>query len=331
MVDYFGLAEPAGWLFCDGRPVSQATYSVLFSTIGLGAAPAAPTFVRETSLAHGSLTTTTVTLPNVEVSGTDRLLVVWYQIFNTSLPTVSSITFNGVNLTKLKDETFYSANGRLHCWYLINPPAVTASVVATSSIGSMEGGIVAQVFNGVNQTTPFWTVVTYPYTSGTISSIAVDVPSAAGDLVLDCVGAFYDATHSMGEGQVEISSCGSADARLGVRSSTKVKTPCPTTSTRIRQRTCNGPSRNPEWIDLGGCRNQASGDGGGVISTRPSGKDTGGRDNMGGLNSGRMSAIVAFGDTQGTTSAILTFTTSAMSWVAVPTMFEPRAIGSKPG
>src|SRR5690606_10883022 len=46
IMPYAGAAEPAGWLFCDGRAVSRTTYAALFAVIGTtyGAGDGSTTF-----------------------------------------------------------------------------------------------------------------------------------------------------------------------------------------------------------------------------------------------------------------------------------------------
>ena len=191
VVDYAGTTEPAGWLFCDGRQVSQATYAGLYSAIGTSFNKTLyPRMVADKSIGFypNSANTTTFTLSSVPVTGNNRLLIVWVAIWEgATSPTITSLTFNGVAMTALTNVPLYYASGVFRVWYMVNPPAVTANVVLTISNTSPWAdsvNILAQVYNDVNQSTPVGTAATN-YTFGSSSAeLDVQVPSLPGELVV---------------------------------------------------------------------------------------------------------------------------------------------------
>lgn len=135
-------------------------------------------------------------------SGSNPILIVAFNAFNqvgTNNSVVSSVTFNGVNLTRAKTQfitdgsTFDSS---YDIWYLINPSATTANVVLTFTGGS-GGGITsihayAGSFFGLAQSSPLdATFAAWNQTGRTTHSDSVTT-AVDNELVVDTFG--LDAT-----------------------------------------------------------------------------------------------------------------------------------------
>ena len=101
--------------------------------------------------------TRSISVPSV-ANGLLIVLVAADQVTGGNWPNsaISSITFNGVSLTQLEHDLGINTRSEdVACWYLVNPPAVTANVVVTRA-GTVSGSSVTSlVFSGVNQVTPF--------------------------------------------------------------------------------------------------------------------------------------------------------------------------------
>ncbi|MCI0557742.1 MAG: hypothetical protein MN733_04550, partial [Nitrososphaera sp.] len=116
-------------------------------------------------------TTNTVTFAHT-VTGSDPLILVFVAIDGTDPATVSSVTYNGVNLSS---QAGLELNfERLELWSLVNPATGSNNVVVTlTENASFRASAIS--FNGVHQTTPLDTPVT---SSGTAESASSDVSSA---------------------------------------------------------------------------------------------------------------------------------------------------------
>ncbi len=123
-------------------------------------------------------------------AGTNRLLVVG--IGSVPSNAVSSVTFNGVALTKLSQ----IANGtatKAEIWYLLAPPEVTANVVVNWT-GTVEAAVGVANYTNVDQNNPFGTVVTNTVNGAGNFSLAV--PSNAGDIAFDVVSSTSNTAHT---------------------------------------------------------------------------------------------------------------------------------------
>jgi hypothetical protein len=112
-------------------------------------------------------------------SGSNRYLIVGVSYWASAFP-VSSITYNGTNLTYLGG-TNNNVDGA-ELWGLANPASGTHNIVVTMSAGGMEIGAGATSWTNVNQTTPTGTVVTAQSTSGNAS---LTINGTTGDLIVD--------------------------------------------------------------------------------------------------------------------------------------------------
>lgn len=119
----------------------------------------------------------------VTSAGSNRLLVVGVASDDNTPRTVSSVTYNGVNLTQVPGGTADNL-ARVDMWYLVNPATGANDVVVTLS-GSTEFSAGATSWTGVDQTTPLGTASA---TAGHSSSVSLSgVSSAADEFVVDVV------------------------------------------------------------------------------------------------------------------------------------------------
>ncbi|TLY19906.1 MAG: DUF2341 domain-containing protein [Nitrospirae bacterium] len=116
-----------------------------------------------------------LTIPSFAVgAGANRLLLVGVSVTNNNVNgtrALNSVTFNGVNL--LQVTTVASGDDRVWIYRMVNPPNVTADIVAT--FAGTGGGVLGAVsFTGVDQTTPLGTPVTESQGDGSITVTAAD-------------------------------------------------------------------------------------------------------------------------------------------------------------
>jgi uncharacterized repeat protein (TIGR01451 family) len=134
--------------------------------------------------------------------GMDRVLIVGVSIYNSN-KTVTSITYGGTALTRLGflDGGSGSNDRRMEMWRLINPPTGTANVVVNFS-SSAKAVIGSASFFGVNQATPNGSFVS---NEASTNLATLTVPSAAGELVIDCMAVQGNAaTATVGAGQTQL-------------------------------------------------------------------------------------------------------------------------------
>ncbi len=157
----------AAFLLCDAP---QA-----YAAIGIGA---------NASANSGRNAVLSLTLTNFTVSGSNTLLIVGVSIRQTTTnQSVSSVRYGTAgNFTRVG--TFTNAPIQVELWQLVAPPAGTANIVVTlSATARFVAG--AQLFTGVDQTTPLGP---YATNSGTSTAASVTVPAATGEYVIDILG-----------------------------------------------------------------------------------------------------------------------------------------------
>ena len=165
------------------------------------AGSAAGAIVRDaTALSVG--TNTTFTYAHTIGVGMDRVLIVGVSCYNSN-KAVTACTYSGLALTRVgfQDGGGGSNDRRMEMWRLINPPVGTANVSVTFS-SSAKAVIGSVSFFGVNQTTPNGSFVS----AGASTNLAtLTVPSAAGELVVDCMAVQGNAaTATVGAGQTHL-------------------------------------------------------------------------------------------------------------------------------
>lgn len=134
--------------------------------------------------------TTTLTL-NRATAGSNRIGFACYT-WTDQGNTISTPTWNGSNMT-LVDTAFESccAGQRASLYYILNPPTGASNVVTTpnSSVAAMRGTVFSVQDADVSGT-PLGTAVSGTNGGGTWASspISDTVTTAAGELIVDCLG-----------------------------------------------------------------------------------------------------------------------------------------------
>ena len=147
-------------------------------------------------------TAVTFTFPHTVGIGSDRVMIVGVSVYNAN-KTVSSISYAGQALTRLGflDGGSGSNDRRMEMWRLVNPPMGTANVVVTMS-SSAKVVVGAASFFGVNPATPNGTFVS---NEANTNLATLTVPSAVGELVIDCMAAQGNAATTIaGSGQTQL-------------------------------------------------------------------------------------------------------------------------------
>jgi hypothetical protein len=157
------------------------------------------------------------------VSGTNRLLLVGVTLWpGGSGNYVTSVTWNGISLTKITDVS-NSTSIRTELWKLVAPAAGTANVVVNVT-GSpnqdtfLTAGVIS--FTGVDQSYSYGTAVTATGNSG---SASVTVGSAIGEMVLSVAGAGTN-----NKNFTTVSATTGATERWNLSASTYTKSQCGT-------------------------------------------------------------------------------------------------------
>jgi hypothetical protein len=97
-------------------------------------------------------------------------------------PSVSSITYNGVNLSFVGAQGTSDNFARMEIWRLVAPATGTNDVVVNLSAAPEGATVGVMTFTGVNQATPLGS---FASNLGESTSASVTVASAASELVFD--------------------------------------------------------------------------------------------------------------------------------------------------
>ena len=140
----------------------------------------------------------TLTTPPILIGGTGKLLVVAVLYRDTatapapSILSVTNLSAAGQTFTRLATGNWGpngNVQGKLDLWYRVAPADGNATVrVNFAGTTTMEQiAIVADLFNGVNQTTPFGTAVT-DYSTANRGTLTLNPASTTSDLVINWTG-----------------------------------------------------------------------------------------------------------------------------------------------
>jgi hypothetical protein len=162
-------------------------------TTDVPSVPAFDTFAQAVGTSVG--TPFKVTMSNYVVSSGTNGLLLYLAIYDTAANTISSVTFGAANLTKLQTCSNASGNGA-EIWYLKNPSASTANIVATFS-GTMDNYVgMAETWFLVNQgssgTTATGTFSTVASTSPASGTVTVSVPSTTTSMVVQDIASVFN-------------------------------------------------------------------------------------------------------------------------------------------
>lgn len=134
-------------------------------------------------------------------TGSDRYLLVGISMLSLA-QTVSSITYNGVNLTLLGSKNSISGACRVELWGLA-APATGSNTIAVTLSGSIASAGCASSFTGVHQTSPTEAFNSAQATNVGASDATVDVTSIAdNDFAIDII-ATDDGAITVGSGQTQ--------------------------------------------------------------------------------------------------------------------------------
>lgn len=125
---------------------------------------------------------TTHSVTNKTTAGSNRIGVV---AIVTGSDTVTGAEWGTGNAMTLAVKVANATDGRTaNIWYYIAPPTGATTVTVTSSGGGTHSVMMASSFNGAHQTTQDGDTST---DSGTATPATVDVTSAVGEMVVDCL------------------------------------------------------------------------------------------------------------------------------------------------
>jgi hypothetical protein len=120
-------------------------------------------------------------------SGSGRLLIVGFSAYETV--SVDTITYGGTDLNWIGNCEDGTGNIHTEMWYLYAPPVGTATLrIVWDKSTTLAGGAVS--FFGVESMTPLGN---FACAEGKSALAAIDIPAAAGRLILDNVGVRADA------------------------------------------------------------------------------------------------------------------------------------------
>ena len=156
------------------------------------------------AVSAGDTRPATLTISHTTGSGTDRLMLVGISFVNDQTETVTSVTYDGVPLTKVGERNS-SDDARVEIWYLTSPPSGTYNVVITFSAPLGRAAVAGvMTFTGVNQSTPLGTFASASLQcSAPCADPSVNVTSAVNELVFDTVACETCTTLTVGAGQTQ--------------------------------------------------------------------------------------------------------------------------------
>ena len=133
-------------------------------------------------------------------SGTNRLMMVGISM-NPSGESVSSVTYNGINLTHVGTQEDGAALARVEIWSLVAPDTGTHDVVVNfTDLGHKGASVGVMTFTGVDQTTALGA---FSGNSGLSASASTTVASATDDLVFGVVAVEKGTAVTPGTGQTD--------------------------------------------------------------------------------------------------------------------------------
>ncbi|MDB5335317.1 MAG: hypothetical protein JWN70_936 [Planctomycetaceae bacterium] len=133
-------------------------------------------------------------------SGSNRLMLVSIAI-DPHGSIGSSVTYNGVALTRIGVGSQVGTHSRMEFWELLSPTPGTHNVVVNLTGSSYHGAVIGvMTFTGVDQSNP---VQHFATTNGDSSFGSATIASQTGDLVFGVVHAHHGTTSTPGAGQTE--------------------------------------------------------------------------------------------------------------------------------
>lgn len=100
-------------------------------------------------------TTNSLTFSSPTVSGNNVLGMVLIGYFYSSAPTISGVTWNGVNMTLVPGATNTNLGTAVAIYYIVNPASGSTNVVVSASSGDWTGLFAEAIFwTGANEQSP---------------------------------------------------------------------------------------------------------------------------------------------------------------------------------
>lgn len=129
-----------------------------------------------------------------------NFLLVAYQDNGAIADSITSMTWNGVSMTRKAKQSMYYAGNRIEMWYLVNPATGRHRVQITTT-SAVWAGFVASSWENVDIAGPLldWNFVTKNGVSAT--SFVTAYP---GECIVDVGGGFHSSTYTPGVSQTQI-------------------------------------------------------------------------------------------------------------------------------
>lgn len=150
--------------------------------------------------ANATTAVASITASGKTTAGSNRYGVVCAYVRNPA--TTATATWDSVSMGSPVAHHANPTDGRqTYIWGIIAPPTGATDIVVTMGTADSQGVVVVSSYSGVDQSTPVDAEVT---ASGTADPATLDVSSAVGDMVVDCLYFLGAATApSVGADQVE--------------------------------------------------------------------------------------------------------------------------------
>jgi uncharacterized repeat protein (TIGR01451 family) len=159
-----------------------------------------PVKVSSASLANGCYSTSN-SLAFTNPGGNNLLLIVRIEEGSGASPT--SVSYAGSPMTLLRSDVDYSSPGTLKTYYLVGPPIGAYSVVVNYASASCSWNIEAELYSGVNQSSPIGASSTTTGSTGGVFNTTITTTGVAS-LVSDflAIAQVSSITVTLGTGQV---------------------------------------------------------------------------------------------------------------------------------
>ena len=108
--------------------------------------------------------------------------------------TLTTVTYDGIGMTKLSSANFGGTQGQLFVYYS-TAPSTGANTLSVSWSGTDRGSIVVNSFSGVDVTTAFRSIATS--TGGSSGTISASLASSATEWGLSVIGSWNDVNDNL--------------------------------------------------------------------------------------------------------------------------------------
>jgi len=143
---------------------------------------ASPIVHDATTISAGTSGVSTLTVSHPVGNGTFRLLIVTAVSENTVTPAntpISTLTYAGIAMSKVNNQSFSGGNENVEQWYLLSPPVGTWDCIPTW-VGTADVGLIVSSYFNVAQTPPDANAIT----TGTGLSFSASVTPLNNDSLI---------------------------------------------------------------------------------------------------------------------------------------------------